>query len=370
MTAGADRPLLRYASRMSEQPVPTLRRTRATAAFERRFANALGDHLADGTTLLVACSGGPDSTAALVAAWRVAPGAGARVVAGHFNHRTRPDAETEADRAYLETLTGCLGVPLVSGAAPGDAGSAEAEAREARYRWLASAAAETGAAACITGHTLDDQAETVLLRLARGTGLGGAAGMAADASWPVEGEAHCGTLPRLLRPLLDVERAEVLAYLDALGLGAAGLAPRRDPSNDTLAFSRNRVRHRVMPELRELNPRVREALVRFAGHARRDDMALEEWAGREAAGLMGVEGQAARIERRALGELPEAVALRVVRRAAEAVGLGVDGEQAAAVLGIAGRRGAHLDLRGGVASTDGEALWIAADRQDGPGGRT
>ncbi len=355
---------------MSGQPVPTLRRTRATAAFERRVANALGDHLADGCVLLVACSGGPDSTAALVAAWRVAPGAGARVVAGHFNHRTRPEAETDADRAYLETLTECLGVPLVCGAAPGDAGSAEAEAREARYGWLASAAAETGAAACITGHTLDDQAETVLLRLARGSGLAGAAGMAADAPWPVDCEAPGGTPPQLLRPLLDVERAEVLAYLDALGLGAAGLAPRHDPSNDSLAFNRNRVRHRVMPELRDLNPRVREALVRFAGHARRDDEALEAWAGREAAALLRVEGRAARIERRTLGELPEAVALRLVRRAAEAVGLGVDGDQAAAVLGIAARRGAHLDLRGGAASTDGEALWIAADRQDGPGGRT
>ena len=99
--------------------------------------------------------------------------------------------------------------------------------------------------------------------------------------------------------------------------------------------------------------------VRDSIHARRDGEALEAWAEREAAELVRVEGDRARIERRALTALPEAVALRLIRRAAAAVGLGVDGEQAAGVLAIASRRGAHLDLRG-------EAVWIAAAGGPGP----
>ena len=353
---------------MTSPSGPLPRRNRSTAAFERLVGSALGEHVASGSTLLVACSGGPDSTAALVAVARLLQAAGGRAVAAHFNHRIRDEAETAADLAYVEWLARCLGVPVLAGDA-GEAGSrstAEADAREARYRWLATAARETGAQACVTGHTLDDQAETVLLRLARGTGLAGAAGMALDAPWPVPCEASGGDAPlRLLRPLLGIGRIDVAVYLEALGLMGEGRSPRHDASNDDLAFSRNRLRHRVMPELEALNHRAAEALARFAGHARRDDEALEAWAEREAAVLLWVEGGTARIERRALAALQEAVALRVIRRAAAAVGLSVDAEQAAGVLAIAARRGAHLDLRGGAASTDGEAVWIAA--AGGPG---
>lgn len=354
---------------MSSQPEVFPRRTRSTAAFERRVGSALDAHHASGSTLLVACSGGPDSTAALVAVARLLRAAGGRAVAAHFNHGMRPEEETAADLAYVEWLARCLGVPVLAG----DAGEArapvtsEAAAREARYRWLAAAARDVDANACVTGHTLDDQAETVLLRLARGTGLSGAAGMALDAPWPVACEVLGGEAPpRVLRPLLGIGRVDVAVYLDALGLAGEDLAPRHDASNDDVTFSRNRIRHRVMPELETLNHRAAEALARFAGHARRDGEALEAWAKREAAELLRVEGDTARIERRALTALPEGVALRLIRRAAAAVGLGVDGEQAAGVLTIASRRGAHLDLRGGAASTDGEAVWIAAAGGPGP----
>ena len=367
----ADAAGLRYAARMNARPESPLHRNRVTAAFERRVAHQLGEHLASGSTLLVACSGGPDSTAALVAVARAAAQAGGHAVAAHFNHGTRPEVETDADRSHVETLAGCLGVPVTSGGggAPDSGSAAEADAREARYRWLASAAREASASACVTGHTLDDQAETVLLRLTRGSGLAGAAGMALDAPWPVVCEAAGGNganAPlRVLRPLLGVSRAEVVDYLDALGLAGVGLAPRHDPSNDEIAYSRNRVRHRVMPELRSLNPEAAAALARFAGLARRDDEALEEWSEREAAALLRVEGQTARIERRALTALPEAVGLRLVRRAAAAVGVSVTAEQAERALAVAARRGAHLDLRGGSARTDDEALTI-----EGRGGVT
>ena len=346
-----------------------LARNRAAAAFERRVARALGARVGEGATLLVACSGGPDSTAALAAAARAAAAAGGAAVAAHFDHGVRPASEADADRACVEAVAERLGVPVLAGAArrgEGGAAASEAASREARYRWLAEAAREAGAAACATGHTLDDQAETVLLRLVRGSGLAGAAAMSADAPWPVAdapGGAPPGGAgaPRLLRPLLGVRRAEAAAYLEALGLARAGLTPRDDPTNASLAHARNRVRLRVLPELRALNPRAAEALARFAARARRDGAALDAWAAREAASLLRAEGGAASLDRRALAALPEAVALRVVRLAAEAAGVGMDAEQAERALALARRSGARLGLRGGSARAAGGALLIAPD---------
>ena len=361
---------------MANGPDPKPARNRATDAFERRVARALGEHLHAGATLLVACSGGPDSSAALVAVARAAASRGAAVVAANFDHGLRPAAETSADRAHVEALGACLGLRVLAGHARADAGGSEAAARDARYRWLADAARRAGAAGCVTGHTLDDQAETVLLRLTRGSGLAGVAAMAPDAPWPVPRAAPAP--PRLLRPLLDVTRADVEGYLDALGLRALGLEPRMDASNEQIALDRNRLRRRVLPELRAINPRAAEALARFAAHARRDDAALEALAAREAEALLCIDGVldgdlgeglsegAVRLDRRALAGLPEAVALRLLRRAAARAGLALDAGQAEGALAIAGRRGARLDLRGGAAWTDAAALWLG--RADAAGG--
>ncbi len=321
------------------------------------MGRALGGVRGDAGPLLVACSGGPDSSAALVAVVRARQAAsGGEVLAATFDHGLRPQAETRADRAAVEALAAAIGVRCLAGAPEAPIEASEDAARQARYRWLGAVALETGASACVTGHTLDDQAETVLLRLTRGAGLTGAAGMAPDAPWPVPLADAAGAAPRLLRPLLDVRRAEVLGYLDALGMAEQGLAPRRDPGNETLVFDRNRVRRRVLPELRRLNPRAAEALARFARRARRDDEALEVWAAAESARLVRIDGEGARIERGELRALPEAVAARVLRGAAAELGLALTSDQLEALLRIAGRRGARLDLAGGEAWTEEAGL--------------
>ena len=343
------------------QPLPgtraaALARNRATGAFERRVARALSDVASGAEPLIAACSGGPDSSAALVAVARVRQAeSGGEVVAATFDHGLRPPAETRADRAAVEALAATLGVRCLAGAPDEPIATSEDAARQARYRWLGAAALEVGAPACVTGHTLDDQAETVLLRLTRGAGLAGAAGMAAEAAWPVAIEG-APDAPRLLRPLLGVRRAEVLGYLDALGVAGHGLTPRSDPGNETLVFDRNRVRRRVLPELRRLNPRAAEALAGFARRARRDDEALEVWAAAEAARLVRIAESGARIERDGLRALPEAVATRVLRGAAARLGLALTSEQLEALLRLAGRRGARLALAGGRAWTEGAEL--------------
>ncbi|HVR88635.1 MAG TPA: tRNA lysidine(34) synthetase TilS [Candidatus Limnocylindria bacterium] len=219
--------------------------TRSIRAAVLRFAHE-HDLLRPGP-LLVAVSGGTDSTALLLLLTDLAPKLGLVLHVAHFDHRTRPRAAA-ADAAFVASLADRCGAPIRIGRAD-RAAKSEDDGRELRYAFLRRAARETGALAIATGHTRDDQAETVLLHAVRGSGLAGIAGMR----------------PRrddIVRPLLGIGRAET-----ALICHEAGVAPREDPTNASLAFARNRVRHRVLPELERINPEARAALARLADAA-------------------------------------------------------------------------------------------------------
>ncbi len=342
MPGASQPPTSRYAWAVEPiTAVTSLPRNRRTDAFERRVAallRALGV-LESSAPVVVACSGGPDSTATLVALAR-ALGA-ERVTAAHFDHRLRDAREVARERALVAEVAGGLGAAVVTGrAARRPATDSEDAARAARYRWLARACQEAGAPWCVTGHTLDDQAETVLLRLARGAGATGAAGMAAEAEWPVRlAGARSEPAPRVVRPLLDVTREEVERYLKALGIQGA-----QDPSNASLDYARNRVRARVLPELRVVNARAAEHLARFAALQREDDEALgalaRAWVdqhGRMVAGGM-------ELDRVALRAAPPALARRAVRVACARLGIALEASHIAAILGTLTRRGARVDL--------------------------
>ena len=197
--------------------------------------------------LLVAVSGGTDSTALLLILRELADEHGLVLHVAHFDHRARPRASA-ADAQYVADLAARCGAPLRIGRADAKPASEDA-ARTARYEVLRRAAAEVGAMAIATGHTLHDQAETVLLHAARGSGLAGIAAMRPSRDG-------------IIRPLLAIGRAETVAVC-----AAAGITPREDPSNRSLRFARNRVRHKVLPELAKLNPRAAEALARLASAA-------------------------------------------------------------------------------------------------------
>jgi len=203
--------------------------------------------------ILVAVSGGVDSLALLVAA---AGAAGGRTGVGSVDHGLRPEAAAEVAR--VRELARSLGLPFHTESLslrPGP--GAEARARAARYAALERMAREHGYAAIATAHTADDQAETLLMRLARGSALRGAASIRADA-------------PNLLRPLLGVRRADTEALV-----AAAGLVPARDPTNADPLLFRARIRHHVLPALREAaGPSVVERLARFARSAAEDEELL------------------------------------------------------------------------------------------------
>jgi tRNA(Ile)-lysidine synthase len=179
----------------------------------------------------------------------------------HMNHGLRGAESDEDARSVLETCDH-LGVPATVGAADVQGVrsryrlSLEAAAREARYDFLARVSASIGASAVATGHTADDQAETVLMHLLRGTGIRGLRGMLPVSRWRTrDGSGEVA----VVRPLLQATRREIESYCSALGL-----EPRHDSSNLEARFTRNRIRRHLMPRLLRYNPAAREAITRLA----------------------------------------------------------------------------------------------------------
>jgi len=209
--------------------------------------------LQPGNRVVCAVSGGADSVALLFGMYLLREKLGIRLAAAHFNHQLR-GAESDRDEEFVRTLCDRFDIPLTVGKGqivPGKKGL-EAAAREARYGFFATLEGKIA-----TAHTADDNAETVLMHLVRGTGLRGLGGIS-----PVNGN--------VIRPMLTVTRQEVLDFLQAYCLSFV-----EDSSNDTDAFLRNRLRHRVMPVLKEENPRLSENLSEMAMQLRLDAEALE-----------------------------------------------------------------------------------------------
>lgn len=259
-----------------------------------------------GQRIVVALSGGPDSTALLEALASLRRERGFSVLAAHLDHRLRAASRTDA--AFCVDLCRTLDVPLevdhadVKARARRDKEGLEAAARAERHAFLRRVAAKHRAVAIALGHTLDDQAETLLLRLLRGAGGDGLAAMR-----PCAGD--------LFRPLLAVSRAEVLAHLKRRGLGF-----REDESNRDPRHERNRLRHEWLPELeRAFHGRVRAHLAATAELLAKDAEALDGWARRALAQAQGTREGGSRVQVEdglscaVLLRRPEAVRSRVVR---------------------------------------------------------
>ena len=267
--------------------------------------NAVRDSLADlapGALVLAACSGGADSLAVAAAVAFVAPRAGLRGGGVTVDHGLQPGSDQRA--AEVAGLLRTLGLDpvrsiAVTVASGGAAAGPEAAARTARYRALDEVASQLGAAAVLLGHTLDDQAETVMLGLARGSGGRSLAGM----------PARHGPYRR---PLLAVRRSATSAACAELGL-----EPWQDPHNSDFRYARARVRHQVMPALEAaLGPGVAQSLARTASQLRADAECLDALAFAESGQVRGSCSDPAGLQARWLLGLPAAIRTRVIRDAA------------------------------------------------------
>ena len=224
------------------------------ATLPQSVARALADAGLEAASLVAAVSGGPDSLALLHALHCLKDSHSLSLHVAHVDHGLRTSSANDAD--FVRERAGSLGlsctVVRVDVPRRRDGSFSEAAARDARYGALVAVAVRESADAIALGHTLDDQAETVLLHAVRGAGLPGLRAMSLLSDTPVDGPAA-----RLFRPLLAVRRAETLAYCQELGL-----APLDDETNADTRIPRNLLRHDVVPLLERLNPRAVDALAR------------------------------------------------------------------------------------------------------------
>ncbi|MFL6288563.1 MAG: tRNA lysidine(34) synthetase TilS [Actinomycetes bacterium] len=269
----------------------------AVADVRRAVRGAL-QGLRPGSVVLVAASGGPDSMALAAATSFVSARLALRPYAVVVDHQLQAGSASVAQRAADQLSK--LGYEHVSVTAVtvNGVGGPEAAARSARYAAIDAVAEEVEAAAILLGHTLDDQAESVLLGLARGSGAGS-----------IKGMSDANGLYR--RPFLNIRRAQTRQACVELSLDVWD-----DPHNEDQGFTRVRVRQQVMPVIEsELGPGVAESLARTARLLQADDAALQAWAGevRNKAALTSDGGLA--LDVRVLNEAPRAVRIRVIRAA-------------------------------------------------------
>ena len=273
------------------------------AQIERRVRRWLERGL--DATWVVAVSGGGDSVGLLRLLHQLAPKTGLRLSVAHLDHGTRGEA-SRADAEFVVELASSLGLPFDLGHwRPVRANHFESDARRARYDWLIEVARARDAGVVALGHTSDDQVETILHRILRGTGVRGLAGIPRRRILATDPEIA------LVRPLLSASRVEIRAYLADIGQTC-----REDETNTDLSHTRARIRHDLLPKLAaDYNPRMSEALVRLGEHA--------------AASLRAIEADAREIERAAtinaspdclvlkhgfLGSVPSFLRAEVLRR--------------------------------------------------------
>jgi tRNA(Ile)-lysidine synthase len=331
---------------------------------------------AAGERVCVAVSGGADSTALLVAMSEAKAELGVVLSAAHVHHGLR-GADADGDEAFVRELCERLGVPLTvfrvdtAERMAAEGGGLEEAARELRYESLRGLAVD----AVATAHTLDDQAETVVMKMLRGAwteGLGGVSPVVEDGGGPGEQQVSplrrtmkpscsgrddsvCGS--RIVRPMLGVRRSEVEAFLRSRGQDW-----REDASNGDLSLMRNRVRHELMPVLRGFNPKVDEALARTAEIAREEEAYWQaevaralgavllpgrpvRGGGRAVSTAVGESGCAMELAR--LAAMPAALRRRTVRAAARTIGSRLSAEETAKVLALAGF-GGHAGVTGKI----------------------
>ena len=285
-------------------------------ALERKLKNGV-ERLLTGlepsltrSPIVVAVSGGPDSLALLLLLAQLKQVLALTLHVAHLDHGLR-GKEARSDALFVEETASDLGLPATLGEEDvksyraGRGLSLEEAAREVRYSFLSRVAAEQGAVSVALGHTADDQAETALMHIIRGSGLTGLAGMSPLSYWP--SSRHKERIA-LLRPLLDASREETETYCRW-----NGVTPREDLTNRSLQFTRNRMRLELLPFLKNYNPRIRDALLRLSASAAQDQDYILGEAIQAMAKLTTADGKIVRIERRSFASLHPAIKRHLLR---------------------------------------------------------
>jgi tRNA(Ile)-lysidine synthase len=297
---------------------------------KEKAKRAIAKHkmLSSGDTVLVGVSGGPDSMALLYILMDLRDEYGITLRVAHLNHGFRREAADEAD--FVRRITSSLDIPAVirfidvPSIMEKEGLSAQEAARNVRYAFFKEAAKETGANKVALAHTSDDQAETVLMRLLRGSGPQGLSGippvrdMLGDCPYLRAARRRIGTVPgmevngqqlTIIRPLMDCSRKEIEGYLSERGIPFV-----TDISNLKMGYLRNRVRMELIPFLEGYNPNIKETLIRTGELAYRDEDFLETEADKAYQSITVPSVDGLTMEFKALKGLHAAISSRVIRR--------------------------------------------------------
>lgn len=305
-------------------------------------------------TVLVAVSGGADSMCLLHLLLEISKKGDFSVQVATFNHQIRPEGAQDA--AFVRDWCRSQGVPchVGTGDVPAEAErlhqGLEETARQMRYAFLERTAADIGATKLATAHNANDNAETLLLHLLRGTGLNGLGGIA-----PVRGH--------IIRPLIEVARQDIEQYLDTVGVPHV-----EDATNSDTAYSRNYIRHEVLPLLLQKNPKLLTSLTHTAQTLREDEAYLSQQA-LTVAQSAACDGVSIRIPVERIAPLPDAVANRVLSHLMEQLGYTPSGANRAALLQLcrSAKPSARLTLAQGVtAQRSYQTLLLTRERERQP----
>ena len=317
--------------------LPTDRRIRDIG---RRISRALVEHVGTGfgRPLIAAVSGGADSSAMLLLLADTQSRHGWRVRAAHVDHFIQSEEIRREFRESSVRLSEQAGTPLdiveANAATEAERSSegVESAARRVRYDALTRLALDRGAPLISVAHTRDDQAETILLHILRGSGLDGLSGM--------PGQRQLTDEIQLVRPLLGVTRQETEDVCRAYDW-----LPAQDPSNEHLEHTRNRIRHSLLPQMAEINPNISERLAQLA-RAVGSDRALLDLVGQQT--LAQLQDEDRSLERRLFMTLPGQLQNRVVRALCRKQGLILSAERTAAALQVIHTGHGRIELPGGA----------------------
>tara|TARA_Y100001970_G_scaffold54748_1_gene69436 strand:+ start:1981 stop:3000 length:1020 start_codon:yes stop_codon:yes gene_type:complete len=326
---------------------------RFTRALERKISSFLDGKIQNNSKILLACSGGPDSTTLLLIMAQIWPTN--KITVAYFDHRLRSKKKTNLEYKFLKDICEHYDIKIIRGHSNKKSKIVSEDAlRNARYKWLARSCQDLKIQNIMTGHNQNDQAETVLFRLIRGTSLDGIKAMQVKTSLDsVFINQKKQTKLFLFRPLLNTSREVINSYLNSMNISAL-----YDSTNDNNKYIRNYIRNEVMPTLQKINPKVIDAVSRFATIVNVDNDTLSMYANKHYRKIVVEKKHSVEIDKQAISRLPPSLINRVILDCCQYLEIKINNDHINHIVGFLEKNRAYYSLPNAEARTTKKLITI------------
>tara|TARA_Y100000817_G_scaffold308008_1_gene295153 strand:- start:251 stop:1270 length:1020 start_codon:yes stop_codon:yes gene_type:complete len=326
---------------------------RLTGAFERKIFSVVNTNIKSNSSVLLACSGGPDSTALLLIMARVWQSE--NIYVAYFDHGLRSKQKSNSEYKFLKEICDDFDIKIIKGSRDKRSKKVSEDAlRNARYRWLAKVSQDLKIKYLMTGHNQNDQAETVLFRLVRGTSLDGIKAMQIKA--PLDNsfvDKNNQNKVFIVRPLLDISREKINNYLYSKNVQAL-----HDSTNDDNKYIRNYIRNAVIPSLKKINPKVVDSISRFATIVNRDNDTLSSLAQSNYDKVVFEKKNSVEIDKKAISNLPPSQINRVIIKCCQYLELKFNNDQITHIVDSIAKNKSYYSLTNAEAKTTKKLITI------------